>query len=380
MILANRRDVVEQRPDRSSIGNAWRLSCLVLWIPEVQALHTRYWKQRKPRVRNRSSIKARPVAKKCFDRCPVGGPAVEEVADPYQSEAAVADQSDAAVLARAEDILASAIALGREGRFTIVPEHISISATDNCNLRCIMCPGHAGMTGPRLSVEQANSLFGAFGTDHTDFGSTKWLDMTAGEPLLNTQLHIIFRNFKTSVPTEKIQIISNATLPIKGRVKEAIDLCDSIGLSIDGATKETYERIRKGSTFENVTRNIRDVAELKQKGKACDHLTLMFVVMDQNAPELPELIRLAADLGIPNVFAQAVEVRTTPFMEEGDNMNFDMPAEELRGYIEEAQAEADRLGVHFRPTNGLLSKARAESPAGTNTNPSTDTTPFGTGA
>lgn len=266
-------------------------------------------------------------------------------------------QPDDAILARAEEILRSAIALGREGRLAIVPEFISISATDNCNLRCIMCPGHSGMKGPRLSVEQANSLFAGLETNRAHFGETKFLDMTAGEPLLNTQLNEIFRNFKAAVPTGKISIISNATLPVKGRVKETFGLCDRIGLSMDGATKETYERIRKGSVFDNVVRNVRDIAELKQNGANCELLTIMFVAMDQNAHELPELIRLAKDVGVPAVFAQEVEIRTTPFLAEGDNMDFEMPPSELRRYMDEAQTEADRLGIKFSPTNGLVERS-----------------------
>lgn len=265
-----------------------------------------------------------------------------------------ADSSDIAVMARAEATLRTAIELGRAARFTVVPEFLSISATDNCNLRCVMCPGHSGMAGPKLTLEQADNLFAALGSNHADFGSPKFLDMTAGEPMLNTQLHLIFKLFKTTVLNGKISTISNATLPIKGRVKEAFALCDRIGLSIDGATKETYERIRKGSKFENVVRNIRDVAALKASQGGCDALAIMFVAMDQNAHELPALVRLAAELGIPEVFAQAVEHRSTPFL-DGENIDFNMPPGELRSYLDEAGAEAKRLGVIFNPTNGLVS-------------------------
>ena len=109
--------------------------------------------------------------------------------------------------------------------------------------------------------------------------------------------------------------------------------------------------------FENVVRNIRDIAALKHNGKNCDSLHIFFVVMDQNAHELPELIRLAKDVGIPNVFAQAVEVRSLPFLGEGDNVDFKMPTGELRRYMDEAQAEADRLNIRFEPTSGLVERA-----------------------
>lgn len=285
---------------------------------------------------------------------PLVAPEDSSLATPENNSlAAPEDNSDAAVLARGEATIRAAIQLGRAGEFTVVPEFISISATDNCNLRCVMCPGHTGMTGPKLTLQQADSLFAALGSNHIDFGSPRVLDMTAGEPMLNAELHLIFRRFKDAVPSGKITVISNATLPIRGRVKEAFELCDRIGLSIDGATKATYERIRKGSNFENVVRNIRDVAILKDSGRECETLSIMFVAMDQNAHELPELVRLASELGVPTVFAQAVEHRATPFL-DGENIDFNMSPRELRGYLDEAWAEAKRLGVSFKPTNGLV--------------------------
>lgn len=291
-----------------------------------------------------------------------------------QAAEAMVARNDTESLSSPETILRAAIKLGRQGKLTVIPEFISISATDNCNLRCIMCPGHTSMVGPRLSTEQADSLFAGLGSNRSGFGEPKFLDMTAGEPTLNTQLHVIYRNFKSAVPNGKISMITNATLPIKGRVKEAIELCDRLGISMDGATKETYERIRRGSKFENVVRNVKDIAALTQNGKTFETLNILMVVMDQNAHELPQLVRLAKEVGIPEVFAQAVEVRTTPFMEPGDNMDFNMPPEELRGYLNEAQSEADRLGIQFSPTNGLVERSFNRT-AGPSVAPATDASP-----
>ena len=100
--------------------------------------------------------------------------------------------------------------------------------------------------------------------------------MTAGEPTLNPELHLIFRTFKQRFPEASISIISNATLPVKGRVKEIFELADNVAISIDGATAETYERIRRGSQFDNVIRNTRAIATLRG-----GNVGVIFVAIDK---------------------------------------------------------------------------------------------------
>lgn len=263
-------------------------------------------------------------------------------------------EADKAVLARPESILLRAIALGKQGRFKIVPEFISVSATANCNLKCIMCMGHTGMSGPVLSVDETEMLFGSLVGKGVNYGRPKLLDMTSGEPTLNRDLAAIYARFKELFPGAKISIISNATLPVKGLTREAFMLADYIGLSMDGATAETYERIRKGAVYKNVVRNVRDIAEMKKPGVNCDSLRLLFVAMDQNIHELPEMVRLAHALGIPELFAQASEVREEPpFNGEGQNISLSLSKAELAPLVSEAKAEAERLGVSLSLTSTL---------------------------
>jgi MoaA/NifB/PqqE/SkfB family radical SAM enzyme len=254
----------------------------------------------------------------------------------------------------AHSILLRAINLGRQGRFKIAPEFLSISATDNCNLECVMCPGHAGKSGSKMTLEEAAMLFRSLAGSDVNWGRPRVLDMTAGEPTLNPNLASIYTLFKKMFPGAKISMMSNATLPIRGRTREAFELTDWIGISMDGATKETYERIRGKSVFENVIQNVKDVAGLKIIGFNCESLKLMFVAMDQNIHELPAMVRLAHELGIPGLFAQVAEVRqNSPFNFDGQNISLTKPNVELAPYIIEAKHEARRLGIDLSLTSQL---------------------------
>lgn len=276
-------------------------------------------------------------------------------------------------MARANSIISRAIELGRKGRLRIAPERISISATEACNLECIMCPGHAGKSGPTLSIEQAEALFLGLTNDNVHMGQPKLLDMTAGEPTLNRDLGPIYRKFKELYPNAKISMISNATVPVRGRIREAFELTDYVGMSMDGATPATYERIRKGSVYKNVVRNVRDVATIKKEGVNCDSVQLLFVAMDQNIHELAEMVRLAHSLGVPRVFMQESEVRTTPFNTEGQNIALNLSNAELSPFVAEAVAEAKRLGVELTLTSRLQDALKSDSPSGSEYAQSTST-------
>lgn len=145
-------------------------------------------------------------------------------------------EPDEAVLARAESVLMRAVALGKEGRFKVVPEFISVSATENCNLECVMCPSHAGMLGPNLPVDEAGMLFSSLADKDVSYRRPKFLDMTSGEPTLNRNLDTIHSRFKDLFQNGKILIVSHTTLAVRGSVRKAFEHADMIGLSTDGAT------------------------------------------------------------------------------------------------------------------------------------------------
>jgi hypothetical protein len=82
--------------------------------------------------------------------------------------------------------------------------------------------------------------------------------------------------FKKRFPKATVPIITNATYPLEGRIREIFEHADDIAISIDGATEDTYERIRGKFWFENAIRNAREIAEMKG-GNAL----IIFVAMDQ---------------------------------------------------------------------------------------------------
>jgi MoaA/NifB/PqqE/SkfB family radical SAM enzyme len=99
---------------------------------------------------------------------------------------------------------------------------------------------------------------------------------------------------------------TNATL-LKPQV--AADLVRSglgwLHISLDGATAATYEGIRDGARFELVRRNVRELVRIRRDlDSETPALSVVFVAMRRNLHELPDLVRTAAQLGIPDVWVQ----------------------------------------------------------------------------
>lgn len=80
-------------------------------------------------------------------------------------------------------------------------------------------------------------------------------------------------------------------------------------VSFDGATKPTLERLRRGANYDRIVSNVRELVRLRRaRNKAWPKVAMRFVMMKSNARELPELIRLASDLGVYHVEGRYLNV------------------------------------------------------------------------
>lgn len=73
---------------------------------------------------------------------------------------------------------------------------------------------------------------------------------------------------------------------------------DSLSVSLDGASKETYKRYRRGGNFDLVLRNVATIAAIKKKkGTKQPHLRWKFICFDHNRHELPKVAKDYRALG-----------------------------------------------------------------------------------
>ncbi|MFA7074834.1 MAG: radical SAM protein [Endomicrobiaceae bacterium] len=88
-------------------------------------------------------------------------------------------------------------------------------------------------------------------------------------------------------------------------------------ISIDGAKKNTYEKIRKGSSYSRLLKNIRLLNTLKEKYNSNISLHINFVILKENYQEINEIINFAKEYKFESV--SFIKCTATP---DYDN-NFD---------------------------------------------------------
>jgi radical SAM protein with 4Fe4S-binding SPASM domain len=176
-----------------------------------------------------------------------------------------------------------------------------IGITDNCNLKCRMCPRLSPIKKDGLSemrFEQFKKII-----DEVHFLRISLIGF--GEPLLHKDILRMIDYAKSK--NIRVHITTNGTLIDKRMALRIVSSkVDQLSFSIDGATPKTLESIRVGVNFNELIRNVKRMVKVKKEKKSPIQLCFRQVLMKENVHELPALIELAHKLGIPKVLTQDV--------------------------------------------------------------------------
>ena len=146
------------------------------------------------------------------------------------------------------------------------PFKASIEITRNCDLRCVMCPRS---WDPRYARR---------------------------DPDFDMKLELC-RPFAGRV---RFGLVTNLNRRDPAMWRKLVELGFVIILSCDGATPETFERIRRGGRFENVRENLRIIREARREfGRG--RLFFYSVLQTLNYREMPAMVELAARSGADRI-------------------------------------------------------------------------------
>ena len=185
-----------------------------------------------------------------------------------------------------------------------LPSYIQIEPVGQCNLRCQMCSIQFRHDGPPYGPP-AFMAFETFTRIIEQFQGLRELHLQGlGEPMMHPRFFemIEYATHKGITVTTN----SNITLLTERRAIRCVTSgLNCIHISLDGATAETYERIRVRAHFERVMSNLERLVQVRQRMESSlPRLQLVMVMMRQNLHELPDLIRLAHQYEIERVFVQ----------------------------------------------------------------------------
>jgi MoaA/NifB/PqqE/SkfB family radical SAM enzyme len=181
-----------------------------------------------------------------------------------------------------------------------LPRSIYIEPTSRCNELCQQCPRTL------LSREEDRDLtYDEFRYIVDQFPVLERVVLHGlGEPLLNKDLPRMIRYLKER--GTYVLFNSNGILLNEQRGQALIDSgLDEYRLSMDGSTREMYERVRGVDAFDKIWRNVRAfITRQAAQNASKPVVSLWFTAMRENLHELPGLIDLATDVGIKEVYMQ----------------------------------------------------------------------------
>ncbi len=142
------------------------------------------------------------------------------------------------------------------------PLHIDIETNTTCNLECYMCFQSFDKPTPLIMDPE---LFKKIIDEGAEKGLYAIKTIYRGEPLLYKETAELIKYAKVK-GILSVMINTNATLLTKEKAIALINAgLDKIISSVDGYTKEVYEKIRIGGNFETVLKNIKRLQKIKKK-------------------------------------------------------------------------------------------------------------------
>lgn len=175
-----------------------------------------------------------------------------------------------------------------------LPIHLLIETTTRCNLRCQQCA--------RL-VEKyalADLEFATFERLRPLFPHLQEVALYGhGETFLHKQFFTMLEELKEHGIF--VYVTTNGMLVTEKVAEQLVDLqLDRVSFSLDAATPELFNTIRRGADLATILANIRRLNALKKRARRDDRpvLSIMFCAMRSNIQELPNIVRLADELNM----------------------------------------------------------------------------------
>jgi len=201
----------------------------------------------------------------------------------------------------------------RRKRLISHPVEITLEPTLQCNSNCLMCNRNFS----RKETKKAEGFLSweIFERVRPLFRFAESVEFSGfGEGLLHPEYLKMLKEIKRSGPY--VHCFSNGVLLNEDMGKGLVDAgMNRIGISIGGATRETYRMIRGIDAFDTVVENIRRLTAYKRKqGKKDPELSFNVVAMTSLLGEMNSLVNLASELGVnditmPNLVVQGAIVK-----------------------------------------------------------------------
>lgn len=187
-----------------------------------------------------------------------------------------------------------------------MPMVMEIEPTTSCNLRCPQCP--SGLREFSRNTGMLNLPLYQKVIDELKDDLVYLILYFQGEPFLNKSFlefvkYAAQRNIYTATS-------SNAHYFTDEMARATVESgLDRLIISIDGITQESYEQYRIGGNLDKVIEGTRNMVKWKRELKSkTPHLIWQFIAFKHNEHQIPELKRMAKEIGVDELGIKTAQI------------------------------------------------------------------------
>lgn len=163
------------------------------------------------------------------------------------------------------------------------PKNLMIEITNACNLKCSMC--YNRLMKRKKGFMDSNT-FKLILKNAKEIGIEMVGLYTTGEAFLHPQIFDFIKLARKN-GFEYVYLTTNGNLLNEKKIKDILKSgLNSIKFSIDGTSKESYEKIRIGGNFNTLYDNIRMLKKMRDEMKSKLKIYASFVLTNENYHEL----------------------------------------------------------------------------------------------
>jgi len=184
------------------------------------------------------------------------------------------------------------------------PPAIFIETTNICNLKCPLCPsGNGTLKRPKGFMEYSTFTRIIDEIKDKTFMVILW---NQGEPFLNKDFLKMVKYASDAGLFTLVSTNGNVMPPAEDIVKSGLD---SMIVSFDGTSQETYNKYRVNGDLALLQRNVKSLVEAKRKFKSKTPLIRQqFLVLKHNEHEIEDMKKLAKELNVDNLEFKTAQI------------------------------------------------------------------------
>jgi len=184
------------------------------------------------------------------------------------------------------------------------PTTVMIEPTNICNLKCPLCPSGNG-TLERVRGFMSFELFVKI-IDEVKEYATSIVLWNQGEPYLNKEFNKMVKYATDSGLFTLVSTNLNTRIEAEEIVKSGLD---SMIVSLDGATQESYNKYRVNGKLEKVISNVEAIIEAKRNLKSnTPIIKWQFLVMNHNEHEIEKIEKMAEKLDVDQLNFKTIQI------------------------------------------------------------------------